>query len=102
MIIGASFNYACSPLFFELAAELAFPVSEGVVGGLMTMSWNIVGAVFLLTMQTQTKNVIWMDYVLAIQGLAVVIMMGFVREEYRRTSLDKANENSVTQNEEDE
>lgn len=43
-----------------------------------------------------------MDYVLAIQGLAVVIMMGFVREEYRRTSLDKANENSVTQNEEDE
>nr|XP_027237352.1 disrupted in renal carcinoma protein 2 homolog isoform X1 [Penaeus vannamei] len=56
VIIGASFNYACSPLFFELAAELAFPVSEGVVGGLMTMSWNIVGAVFLLTMQTQTKS----------------------------------------------
>lgn len=52
VIIGASFNYACSPLFFELAVELAFPVSEGVVGAFLTISWNIVAALFLFIMQT--------------------------------------------------
>lgn len=92
VIIGASFNYACSPLFFELAVELAFPVSEGVVGAFLTISWNIVAALFLFIMQTPfvKKSVLWMDYLLAIQGLVVVLMMGLVREEYRRTSVDKA------------
>ncbi|KAG7174551.1 Solute carrier family 49 member 4-like 2 [Homarus americanus] len=90
VISGASFNYACSPLFFELAVELAYPVPEGVVGAFLTMCWNIVAASFLLTMQTPLKsNVIWMDYLLAIQGLVVVCLMIFVREEYKRTTLDR-------------
>ncbi|KAG0716178.1 Disrupted in renal carcinoma protein 2 [Chionoecetes opilio] len=92
VIIGASFNYACSPLFFELAVELAFPVSEGIVGAFLTISWNIVAALFLFIMQTPIvkKGVLWMDYLLAVQGLVVVLMMGLVREEYRRTMVDKA------------
>ncbi|MPC22600.1 Disrupted in renal carcinoma protein 2 [Portunus trituberculatus] len=92
VIIGASFNYACSPLFFELAVELAYPVSEGVVGAFLTICWNIVAALFLFIMQTPIvkKSVLWMDYLLAIQGLVVVLMMVLVREEYRRTSVDKA------------
>lgn len=32
-----------------------------------------------------------MDYLLAVQGLVVVVMMVLVREEYRRTSVDKVN-----------
>lgn len=52
LIIGASFNYACSPLFFELAVELAYPVTEGVVGAFLSMCWNVVAATFLLTIQT--------------------------------------------------
>lgn len=92
VIIGASFNYACSPLFFELAVELAFPVPEGVVGAFLTICWNVVAAVFLFVMQTPLakKTVLWMDYLLAIQGLVVVMMMILVKEEYRRTLVDKA------------
>ncbi|KAK3894940.1 hypothetical protein Pcinc_001318 [Petrolisthes cinctipes] len=92
LIIGASFNYACSPLFFELAVELAYPVTEGVVGAFLAMCWNVVAAIFLLTIQTGLVNgVLWMDYLLAVQGLVVVVMMVLVREEYRRTSVDKVN-----------
>lgn len=32
-----------------------------------------------------------MDYLLAVQGLVVVLMMVLVKEEYRRTSVDKVN-----------
>lgn len=98
VIIGSSFNYACSPLFFELAVELSYPVSEGLVGAFLTMSWNIVAAIFLLTMQTPfVKSVIWMDYLLAIQGLVVVLMMIFVKEEYKRSSVDKGRDDQVVQ-----
>lgn len=90
VIVGASFNYACSPLFFELLVELAYPVPEGVVGGVITMSWNIVSALFLLTMQAGLKSVVWMDYILAIQGVVVLLFMFFVKEEYKRSQLDKA------------
>ncbi|XP_069185946.1 solute carrier family 49 member 4 homolog [Procambarus clarkii] len=89
VIIGASFNYACSPLFFELAVELAYPVPEGVVGAFLTMTWNIVCAIFLLTMQTKMKSVIWMDYILAIQGMVVVLLLIFLKEEYKRTAVDR-------------
>ena len=40
-------NYASSPLFFELGCEVAYPVGEGVMAGVMTCLWAIVGAIFL-------------------------------------------------------
>lgn len=98
VIIGSSFNYACSPLFFELAVELAYPVSEGVVGGFLTLCWNVVSVIFLLTMQMPMDSVLWMDYILAIQGLVVVLLMILVKEEYRRTSIDKVPETHTTEN----
>ncbi|XP_068222406.1 solute carrier family 49 member 4 homolog [Palaemon carinicauda] len=98
VIIGSSFNYACSPLFFELAVELAYPVSEGVVGGFLTLCWNVIGVIFLLTMQMPMESVLWMDYILAIQGLVVVLLMILVKEEYRRTSIDKVPETQTTEN----
>lgn len=47
VLMGFATNYACTPLFFELGAELAYPVGEGVVAGLMTCIWTIVGIIFL-------------------------------------------------------
>ncbi|XP_076035527.1 solute carrier family 49 member 4 homolog isoform X2 [Oratosquilla oratoria] len=89
VIIGASFNYACSPLFFELAVEIAYPVSEGVVGGFLTLFWNIAGSCFLFSMQGIKEDVVWMDYVLAVQGMLVIVLVAFVKEEYKRTQLDR-------------
>jgi hypothetical protein len=47
VILGFATNYACTPLFFELASEVAYPVGEGVVAGLMTCVWTIVRIIFL-------------------------------------------------------
>ena len=38
----------------------------------------------------RAESVLWMDYLLAGQGVVVVLMMVLVKEEYRRTSVDKA------------
>ena len=43
-------------------------------------------------------GVLWMDYILAIQGLVVILLMGFVKEEYRRTSIDKVPEQQTGEN----
>ncbi len=47
VIVGSCANYAASPLFYELAAEVAFPVDETIVGGFMSCIYNLVGAIFL-------------------------------------------------------
>lgn len=99
--MGASFSYACSPLFFELAVEIAYPVPEGIAGGFLTFFWNITAGLFLGLLQLRLKSVLWMDYVLAAQGLISLIFMIFVKEEYRRTSLDRTVNATVTVEEED-
>lgn len=48
MIGGAAFNFAAIPLFFEVAVDLAFPVPEIMVSGIITAADNIVSILFLL------------------------------------------------------
>jgi hypothetical protein len=47
VIFGSCANYAASPLFLELAAEMAFPVDEAIIGAVMSCAYNLVGALFL-------------------------------------------------------
>lgn len=47
---GMSLNGAI-PLFYELGAESAFPVSEGVIGGFLTWLNNLFGIMFLFMLQ---------------------------------------------------
>ncbi|CAL4082687.1 unnamed protein product [Meganyctiphanes norvegica] len=88
-VAGASFNYAVSPLFFELAVELVYPVQQGVVGGVLTMCHNSISASFLLVMQFGLKSVVWMDYLLAGQGAVVVLFMFVLKAQYNRSSMDR-------------
>ncbi|KAB7500452.1 Disrupted in renal carcinoma protein 2-like protein [Armadillidium nasatum] len=99
-VLGASFSYACSPLFFELAVEISYPVSEGIIGGFLTFFWNITAVVFLALLQLRMDSVIWMDYLLFIQGIISIIFMLFLKEEYNRTSLDKTENITVRVTEE--
>lgn len=46
-ILASSLTYSTSPIFFELTAELAYPVPEGLVGGFLTCFYNAVGMIFL-------------------------------------------------------
>lgn len=49
-IIGGMLINASLPLAFEMGSELAFPVSEGIVGGLLTCLINLSGIIFLLVL----------------------------------------------------
>ena len=44
-IVGAGLLTAISTLFFEYTVEMAYPVSEGIVGGLLTVGCNLVSTV---------------------------------------------------------
>ena len=71
VIIGACANYAASPLFMELAVEMAFPVDETVVGGFMSCTYNLIGALFLFAffipnigiwLIWKTNTILWFNY----------------------------------------
>ena len=62
--LGFAVNYACTPLFFELGSELAYPVGEGVVAGLMTCGWCVVGILYLSVFFVPNvgKFLLWSTY----------------------------------------
>ena len=81
-------SYGCSPLFFELAVEKVYPASEAVVGFFLNMCWNVVSVTFLILFQI-FKGVVWMDYILFIQGIIAFVFMLLFKEEYNRSKVDK-------------
>ena len=109
VIVGSCANYAASPLFLELAVEMAFPVDETVVGGFMSCTYNLVGALFLFAFfipnigkwlvcnkKIFNKNisffipgVTWMNYCLVAAPAISLPFVFMAKEEYRRSSLDK-------------
>ena len=41
IVAATALNFATCPLLFELCAEIAYPVSEGLVGGFLTTFYNL-------------------------------------------------------------
>lgn len=89
VIVGSCANYAASPLFFELAAEVAFPVDEAIVGGFMSCVYNLVGAIFLFAFFIPDIGVTWINYCLVAAPAAALPFVYKVKEDYRRSDLDK-------------
>ena len=48
MLVAVSCTYSASPLLFEYASEVSYPVPEDVVGAIMSFSFNLVGMLYLL------------------------------------------------------
>lgn len=46
VILGMSASWSTPALFLELASEIAFPVSEAIVGGYMIFLANLIGTLF--------------------------------------------------------
>ncbi|XP_034303356.2 solute carrier family 49 member 4 homolog isoform X2 [Magallana gigas] len=84
---GMSLNGAI-PLFYELGAESAFPVSEGVVGGFLTWLNNLCGVMFLFMLQIPNIGTSWMNWTL-VGSVAMGLVFLFVfPERYTRTDID--------------
>ncbi|KAK3879317.1 hypothetical protein Pcinc_016102 [Petrolisthes cinctipes] len=79
---GLSLNFACSPLFFELALEISYPCSEVIVGGLVTGMNNLVGLSFLFIFFIPNIGYAWVTYVLVGASAVSILPVLFVKEDY--------------------
>ena len=92
VIAGTSFNFACVPLFFEYTVELAYPVTEGLVGGYMTVFNNAVGFVFLCVFFVKDISYVWINYVILFSTVLALPMLLLSQESYRRMDVDENEE----------
>ncbi|KAF2348852.1 Major facilitator superfamily, partial [Trinorchestia longiramus] len=90
---GQSLNFACTPLFYELAVETTHPSPESGVGTLMTLFNNFVGALFLFLFYIpgiSDNGNAWMTYLLVASNVSAIFPVLFFKEEYKRSRLDRA------------
>ncbi|XP_021361904.1 disrupted in renal carcinoma protein 2 homolog isoform X2 [Mizuhopecten yessoensis] len=87
-IMGGMFLNGCIPLFYELACEASYPVSEGLAGGFMTWLNNLFGILFLLALLIPGIGTAWMNFCLVGSvGLGLLVLFVFP-EKYTRTDID--------------
>ena len=85
-------NYACTPLFLELGSEVAYPVGEGVVSGVMTFFWTLVGIIYLCMFFFKNIGYTWMNWTVMAGVLASIPFVFGIREKFNRTDIDNNNE----------
>ena len=81
--LAGLFQGLTAPLFYELCAELTYPVTEGMSAGLLVLLLNASSGVLILLndyLMADSMNVIMAATFAAV---LIVVMVG-VREEYRR------------------
>lgn len=84
--LAGIFRGGLDPLFFELASEISYPASPGLLGSLITVACHMVMILFLSVPADILNR--WASTALAVIMLAALVAMAFVRERYPRRSLD--------------
>ena len=72
----------------EMAMELSYPASEGIVGGFTSIWFNISTVIFLSLFSVPGIGTSWLDYVLPLASIIAVPFLLPVRAHYRRMELD--------------
>ncbi|PSN41250.1 Disrupted in renal carcinoma protein 2 [Blattella germanica] len=88
VLLGVSFSWSTQALFFELAAEIAYPVPEGIVGGYIAALANISSAVFFFVYFIPGIGIMWMNYCLLLYSLGSIVAMAMVEEQYNRMAVE--------------
>jgi hypothetical protein len=70
------------PLAFELAAEMTYPLSEAVSGGMMQVLSNGIGVIFLFLAPSLKPSL--MNAFMVLSALLGVLLLPFVKENYGR------------------
>ncbi|ESO94232.1 hypothetical protein LOTGIDRAFT_118817, partial [Lottia gigantea] len=80
-----------SPLFYEAACEIAYPISEGIANLALTMQANIASLIFLGILSIPNIGTVWMNWLLiAIFGVCFLCLL-FMKEDYSRSDTDDKN-----------
>ena len=74
--------------FFELAVERAYPVGEGIAGGILQTVANLITLLFYVAFMVPHSDVLWMNWV-AVGGLGICTLgLIIYREKFTRLNLD--------------
>ncbi|KAL6423957.1 hypothetical protein ACFW04_009714 [Cataglyphis niger] len=88
VILGISASWSTPALFLELASEIAFPVSEAIVGGYMIFLSNLVGALFYFSYFLPWMNKHSSTYLTFANISMATILIIYVKEDYNRTKMN--------------
>ena len=75
------------PFFFELGAEIAYPVTEGITSSVIKFTDYFLQALFL-TVSMGHFGGKWMTWVTMVMISATTILLPCVREKYERLNID--------------
>nr|XP_053646555.1 solute carrier family 49 member 4 homolog isoform X1 [Cherax quadricarinatus] len=88
-VIGSvSCNFATIPLLFEVGLDLAYPVQEILVSGVIVLMDNITCVIFLLAFFIPNVGYLWMTYTLVLCTSLAMMPLIFVKFEYTRLNID--------------
>ena len=88
-VLGGLLINSTIPLFFELAVETAYPIAEGLSGGVLALMNNVFCLLFLLVAMVLGLGTAWMNW--AVTGACIcsfALMLPF-REDYKRLRVDQ-------------
>ena len=91
-IAGSAVNFAATPLMLELANEVAYPVGEGVVAGVMTFFWTLVGIIYLCMFFIKRIGYTWMNWTMVTAVITSVPFVLGIKETYNRSEVDNNND----------
>ena len=89
LLAGNSLVVSTMPLAMELAMETCYPAAEGVVGGWITIWFNLITVGFLSLFSVPGIGSSWLNYILPLTCLVALPMLAMVKEEYKRMAVDE-------------
>eukprot|EP00092_Neocalanus_flemingeri_P005346 GFUD01005760.1.p1 GENE.GFUD01005760.1~~GFUD01005760.1.p1 ORF type:complete len:483 (+),score=101.39 GFUD01005760.1:82-1530(+) len=88
LLLGNSLVVSSMPLAMELAMEICYPAAEGVVGGWISIWFNIATVVFLSLFGIPGIGTSWLDYVLPLSCVVAIPFILPIKVEYKRMLMD--------------
>ncbi|XP_023288126.1 disrupted in renal carcinoma protein 2 homolog [Orussus abietinus] len=88
VILGIAASWSTPALFLELASEIAYPVSEAIVGGYMIFLANAIGTLFYFSYFVPGMGEHWSSYCVFGNLTVAAILVMYVKDEYNRTKMD--------------
>lgn len=97
-IIQGFFLNGAIPLYFELAMESTYPITETMTSGVMNLTYNIVPLFFVLVFLIPNVGLGWMNWVMFGSIAASFPMVLAFKERYNRLNVDQHSEVKVASN----
>ncbi len=88
LILGAIGIVSPTPIFFELACDTTYPVSEGITNGIFTTINNIPAVLFLIVLTLPGMSTSWVNWCMLGAVLSTFPLLYFYKEQHTRLDID--------------